>query len=41
MMRLLIGTATALALGLALASPAAADCYADYKAKQDRPLRLH
>ena len=41
MMRLLMGTATALALGLALASPAAADCYADYKAKQDRPLRLH
>ena len=23
------------------ASPAAADCYADYKAKQDDPLRLH
>lgn len=23
------------------ASPAAAECYADYKAKQDRPLRLH
>ncbi len=23
------------------ASPAAADCYADYKAKQDNPLRLH
>lgn len=30
------------ALLLALASPAfAADCYADYKAKQDNPLRLH
>ena len=27
---------------LALAGPAqAADCYADYKAKQDNPLRLH
>jgi len=27
---------------LALAAPAnAADCYADYKAKQDSPLRLH
>jgi hypothetical protein len=25
----------------ALALPAAADCYADYKAKQDDPLRLH
>ena len=27
---------------VALAAPAmAADCYADYKAKQDNPLRLH
>ena len=27
---------------LTLAAPAqAADCYADYKAKQDKPLRLH
>ena len=27
---------------LVLAAPVmAADCYADYKAKQDRPLRLH
>ncbi|MEY4983895.1 MAG: hypothetical protein RIR62_2161 [Pseudomonadota bacterium] len=24
-----------------LASPAAAECFADYKAKQDDPLRLH
>lgn len=24
-----------------LASPVAADCYADYKAKRDNPLRLH
>lgn len=32
----------ALAFGLAGASPAlAADCFADYKAKQDNPLRLH
>lgn len=31
-------TAALLAL---LASPAAAECYADYKAKQDSPLRLH
>jgi hypothetical protein len=26
---------------LALAGPASAECYADYKAKQDSPLRLH
>jgi hypothetical protein len=26
---------------LLLASPAAAECYADYKAKRDDPLRLH
>ncbi len=37
MMRL----AMSLAIGLAVASPAAAECYADYKAKQDDPLRLH
>lgn len=31
-----------LATSLLLAAPAyAADCYADYKAKQDNPLRLH
>ncbi len=30
-----------LVLGLMAASPAAADCYADYKAKKDSPLRLH
>ncbi|WP_339108630.1 hypothetical protein [Thioclava sp. GXIMD4216] len=30
-----------LALICALAAPAHADCYADYKAKQDDPLRLH
>ena len=40
-LRLLRGPAFALIAGLALAFPAAADCYADYKAKQDRPLRLH
>jgi hypothetical protein len=28
------------ALLLALATPAAAECYADYKAKQDDPLQL-
>ncbi|WP_209424841.1 hypothetical protein [Pararhodobacter sp. SW119] len=31
----------ALALILTSALPAAAQCYADYKAKQDNPLRLH
>jgi hypothetical protein len=30
----------AIAVAFALASPAAAECYADYKAKQDNPLRL-
>ena len=29
------------ALLLAIGGPASADCYADYKAKQDDPLRLH
>ena len=34
---------TALCLAIALAVPvsASADCYADYKAKKDNPLRLH
>jgi len=36
-MRLLL--AAILAFGVAL--PASAECYADYKAKQDSPLRLH
>lgn len=30
-----------LTLAAVLATPAAAQCYADYKAKQDGPLRLH
>jgi uncharacterized membrane protein len=30
-----------LILALLAAAPAQADCYADYKAKQDNPLRLH
>lgn len=35
-------TCISLALALLLAAPAhAAGCYADYKAKQDKPLRLH
>lgn len=29
------------ALLLALGGPASAECFADYKAKQDDPLRLH
>lgn len=41
MTRLFKGLAWVLVAGWALATPAAADCYADYKAKQDRPLRLH
>lgn len=31
----------ALAIGVGVAHPAAAACYADYKAKRDNPLRLH
>lgn len=31
----------ALAFAVMAALPAHADCYADYKAKQDDPLRLH
>lgn len=30
-----------LCLSAVLALPASAECYADYKAKQDNPLRLH
>lgn len=37
-MKRLILTAT---LALALAAPASAECYADYKAKRDEPLKLH
>lgn len=33
--------ATTLAAFALLAAPASAECYADYKAKQDDPLRLH
>ncbi|MDZ7905771.1 MAG: hypothetical protein U5N55_08390 [Cypionkella sp.] len=31
----------ALAALIALAAPASAECYVDYKAKKDKPLRLH
>ncbi len=43
MKKLLISSVTALSLLtiMALASPAKAECYADYKAKRDNPLRLH
>jgi uncharacterized membrane protein len=34
-------TTLAAALALILAGPAAAECYADYKAKRDEPLKLH
>jgi hypothetical protein len=37
MMRFFLASVVTLALSL----PAAADCFADYKAKQDDPLRLH
>ena len=37
MTRLLLSAA----LALVLAGPAAAECYADYKAKRDEPLKLH
>jgi len=37
MTRLMLIAATLLALG----GPASAECFADYKAKQDDPLRLH
>ena len=33
-------TLMAVLVALAMALPAQADCYADYKAKQDNPLRL-
>jgi hypothetical protein len=40
MKRQLISLAIAALLGT-VALPAAAECYADYKAKRDNPLRLH
>ncbi len=43
MKTLTLSSALALGLGLtlALAGPVAAECYADYKAKRDEPLKLH
>ncbi|GLS88722.1 hypothetical protein GCM10010873_36960 [Cypionkella aquatica] len=40
-MRLLLAALLGLTLTLGIALPASAECYADYKAKQDDPLRLH
>ncbi len=37
MKKLILATTVA----LALAGPATAECYADYKAKRDEPLKLH
>ena len=34
-------SALAIALAVLVAAPAQAQCFADYKAKQDNPLRLH
>ena len=41
MLALMKRLALILALATALAVPAQAACYADYKAKRDNPLRLH
>jgi len=40
-MKHLISLSAALTALALLASPAAATCYAEYKAKQDNPLQLH
>jgi hypothetical protein len=32
---------TSVAFALVFAGPAAAECYADYKAKRDEPLQIH
>ncbi|WP_164660761.1 hypothetical protein [Tropicibacter sp. Alg240-R139] len=40
-MKQILKIATVAALIAASPSHAAAECYADYKAKQDSPLRLH
>ncbi|MGJ5618010.1 hypothetical protein [Sulfitobacter sp. MF3-043] len=40
MKNIMLSLLTALVVGLALPATAA-NCYADYKAKQDNPLRLH
>ncbi len=40
-MRLALLTAALVSLAALAAGPASAECYADYKAKKDDPLRLH
>lgn len=38
---LAVMAAATITVGVVASSPASAECYADYKAKQDAPLRLH
>lgn len=38
---MLYSLAVAMSFALVASQAGAADCYADYKAKQDKPLRLH
>ena len=40
MTKTILSSALAASLALALAGPASAECYADYKAKRDEPLKL-
>jgi len=40
-LRRLLAPLLVVVLAVVLAAPAAAACYADYKAKQEPPLRLH
>jgi hypothetical protein len=41
MKQMLYSLAVAMSFALGASQAGAADCYADYKAKQDKPLRLH
>jgi hypothetical protein len=41
MKQMLYSLAVAMSFALVASQAGAADCYADYKAKQDKPLRLH
>ncbi|MEP2027239.1 MAG: hypothetical protein ABJI96_00875 [Paracoccaceae bacterium] len=41
MIKKLLSLAMTLSFALIASQSSAADCYADYKAKQDNPLRLH
>lgn len=40
-MKTMLSICTALILAVVLAGPAEAGCYADYKAKQGKPIKLH